>query len=71
MKILSSYKNSYAEISDINNYAKKPEIFIARCEKNYYDQIAGCFINKKPRIRERIRGINIHHLSHADSSPPK
>lgn len=39
MKILSSYKNSYAEISDINHYAQKPESFIARCEKNYYDQI--------------------------------
>ena len=45
MKIISNYKNSYADIADINREVENPATFIAKCEKIYYDQI-GSIVNE-------------------------
>lgn len=39
MKIINKYKNSHIDISEINELVKNPQIFIARCEMDYYRQI--------------------------------
>lgn len=39
MKIINKYKNSHIDISEINELVKNPQMFIARCEKDYYHQI--------------------------------
>lgn len=46
MKIINKYKNSHIDISEINELVKNPQMFIARCEKDYYHQI--------DRVVERI-----------------
>ncbi len=39
MKIINKYKNSHIDISEINELVKNPQMFIARCEMDYYRQI--------------------------------